>query len=170
MDDRERCGREVRPAHISEINLRLPPNGRLEEELRADVGTPVEFDFRTGATVHVDERHEVVGDVVVGADGEFEPVVVEVLRERVGAAGHGRVDPVDVAAEVAQSGHANVRLPLVVRAGDAGHHAHAADETAFFMVHGVCFHFEPYEERLNESRTPGTVKPGTVKRKRAFSS
>ena len=140
----------------------------LLEALRRLPGVDDCYTF--GATLHVDERHEVVGDVVVGADGEFEPVVVEVLRERVGAAGHGRVDPVDVAAEVAQSGHANVRLPLVVRAGDAGHHAHAADETAFFMVHGVCFHFEPYEERLNESRTPGTVKPGTVKRKRAFSS
>ena len=52
--------------------MSLENGSRLEEELRADVRTPVELDFRTGAALNVHERHEVVGDVVVGADREFE--------------------------------------------------------------------------------------------------
>jgi hypothetical protein len=38
---------------------------RLEEEFRADVRVPVEFDFRAGAALNVHERHEVGNCVAV---------------------------------------------------------------------------------------------------------
>ena len=75
----------------------------LEEELRTDVGAPVEIDVAARALRDVGEEIGVVGELEVAADGVLEPVVVEFLREAVGAAArHRRVGAVDVASEVAE--------------------------------------------------------------------
>lgn len=72
-----------------------------EEELRTDIGTPVEVDIAARTLRDVRKEIGVVGELNVAADRVFEPVVVEVLRETVGAgAARDRVCTVDVAAEV----------------------------------------------------------------------
>lgn len=83
-------------------------NGRIfsrqtesEEELCTDIGTPVEVDIAARTLRDVRKEIGVVGELNVAADRVFEPVVVEVLRETVGAgADRDRVRTVDVAAEV----------------------------------------------------------------------
>lgn len=96
---------------------------RLERPASADVEAPGFGQFGVARTGEVGIELRRAREVVVSADGVFEPRVGGILGVGAVAAGDG-----NIAVKLVEDGRADISRALVVRALDAGTNAEAADE------------------------------------------